>query len=51
MPHQDKGVKVQSGGDIEEVCDICCRRIDAILGPLALAAAALVQGQNVVVFT
>jgi hypothetical protein len=42
---------VQSGGDIEEVCDIRCRRIDAILGPLAIAAAALIQGQDMVVFT
>src|SRR5215510_7973456 len=51
VPNQDKGVEVQSGGDIEEVCDIRGRRIDAVLGPLAIAAAALVQGQNVVVFT
>ena len=39
------------GHNIEEVCHVRCRRIDAILGPLAIAAAALIQGQNMVVFT
>src|SRR4030095_12296603 len=44
VPNQDKGVEGQSGSEIEEVCDIRCRRIDTILGPLAIATAALVQG-------
>ena len=51
MPNQCKRVEAQRGTEIEEVGHIGCRRIDAILGPLAIATAPLIQGQDVVVFT
>ena len=42
---------MQSGTETEEVCYVRFRRIDPVLGPLAITTAPLIEGQDIVVFT